>query len=215
MYIFQPDRFLLDQQIRRFAHYVSGRTLDVGAGSFNRYQRYFQVSSYVKTDHLAGPNVDVVASADQLPFGPAEFDSVVSTQVFEHLAQPALAAKEIARVLKTGGHLLLTVPQLNELHEEPHDYWRYTKYGLIALFKEAGFEVVVMDARGAYYSTLAQIRIRHWMGIFNLYQRPVLGRLASKFFSIYGRLMINLDRVWPNQDNQKQTIGWCAVFKKI
>jgi SAM-dependent methyltransferase len=215
MYIFQPDRFLLRKQIKAMAHYVSGKVLDVGAGERARYNDLFTFDKYIKMDVTEGPNVDVVGSADKMPFGDGEFDSVVCTQVFEHLVQPNLAAKEVARVLKSGGHLLITVPQMNELHEEPHDYFRYTKYGLISLFENAGLDMVSMEARGGFWTLLAQIKIRYITDLFNLYQHPLLGAIAGKIFRIGGEFAFWLDRLDKSKANHTHTIGWCAVVKKI
>src|SRR4051812_17765087 len=100
MYIFQPDRALLQEQIRKVAHFVRGKTLDIGAGEFNRYGKMFATDSYVKMDVHAGTNVDVVGSIEKIPFENESFDSVVCTQVFEHLPHPVKSADEVFRVLK-------------------------------------------------------------------------------------------------------------------
>ena len=170
MYIFQPDRYLLRKQISKIAHFIYGDVLDVGAGDRSRYDDLFKFYSYTKMDIKTGPNVDVSGSADKIPFSDAKFDSVVCTQVFEHLPHPYRGAREIARVLKPGGQLLLTVPQMNELHEEPHDYFRYTKYGLTVLFENVGLRLVHMEARGGYWSMLVQINIRYMTDLLNLYK---------------------------------------------
>lgn len=214
MYVFQPDRFLLQKQIKAVSHYVHGKVLDVGAGEVDRYGRFFSIKDRVRMDVHPGPNVDVVGSADNIPFDNESFDSVVCTQVFEHLKYPQKSAQEIFRVLKKGGHAVITVPQMNELHEEPHDYFRYTKYGLRVLFGDAGFKIVEENQRGGYYATLAQMRIRHLIGILKLYDRPFWGRVVGKFLMLYGRSMIWLDHKHLFTDDKTQTIGWCFVLKK-
>jgi SAM-dependent methyltransferase len=214
MYIFQPDRYLLTRQIRENASYIKGKTLDVGAGEMDRYGKFFKNVKIVRMDVNHRDTVDLVGSADCIPASDSEFDSIICTQVFEHLADPWKSAQELYRVLKLGGHVLLTVPQMNELHEEPHDYFRYTKYGLKAMFEKAGFKIEKIDQRGAYFSTLAQIKIRHFIGIFNLYKRPFLGRVIGKILKIYGMFMIYLDKIDRSSDNKTQTIGWCVILKK-
>ena len=214
MYIFQPDRYLLDKQIKKFAHYISGRVLDVGAGTINRYQKYFKADEYITTDYLPGPNISIVASADNLPFADGEFDAVVSTQVFEHLEFPEKAAAEISRVLKIGGHLLVTIPQTNELHEEPHDYFRYTRYGLEALFCHHGFKLIEIDQRGGYYVMMCQMKTRFLMQRYNLYERPWLGHLMSKMFKIMYLWSDWRDRRDSRFDNRRHAIGWVAIFEK-
>ncbi len=214
MYIFQPDRYLLDKQIRKFSHYIKGKVLDVGAGEFNRYSGYFKYSEYVRMDPRHVEHADVVGSADNIPLPDESFDSVVCTQVFEHLENPQKSAEEIYRVLRKGGYVLLTVPQMNELHEEPYDFFRYTKFGLKSMFEKPGFEVVEIDQRGGYYSTMAQMRIRHAIDKYSLYKNKFLGKIFSPICKIYGRFAIWMDNLDKSVSNTKHTIGWCIVLKK-
>jgi SAM-dependent methyltransferase len=214
MYIFQPDRYLLQEQIKKVAHYMGGAMLDIGAGEFNRYERHFKRTSYVKMDVHAGPNVDVVGSIEKMPFEAESFDSVVCTQVFEHIPHPQKGAEEVFRVLKKGGYFLMTVPQMNELHEEPHDYFRYTNFGLKTLFEDVGFTLVSVEARGGYFTTMSQMVCRYMLDRFRLHKRPFLGRIASPCFKIMTSCAFFLDRVDKSAANKKHTIGWCVICKK-
>lgn len=215
MYIFQPDLYLLEKQIKKSAQYISGRVLDVGAGSINRYGKHFEFDEYIRMDRAHVGKVDAIGSADDIPFLDESFDSVVCTQVFEHLEHPEKAAQEIYRVLKLGGYLLVTAPQTNELHEEPYDFFRYTKFGIISLFVSTGFTVKYEDQRGGFYSTVAQMNIRYIIDLFSLYKRPIIGRVFSKFiFYPYGMVCIILDKIDKTKANKKHAIGWCYIFKK-
>jgi SAM-dependent methyltransferase len=84
--------------------------------------------------------VDDACDMRRVPRG--AFDAVLCFEVLEHLASPDRALAAIADVLRPGGKLLVTVPHLSRLHEEPHDYFRYTGYGLRALTERAGLEVL-------------------------------------------------------------------------
>lgn len=85
-------------------------------------------------DVECGKGVDVVGDAHKLPFKDDEFELILCTEVLEHLHSPAVAVKEMKRVLKNGGLLILTTRFVFPLHDAPNDYYRFTKYGLKHLF---------------------------------------------------------------------------------
>jgi len=100
--------------------------------------------------------VDVIADLQQMPvIEDSSITTVLCTQVLEHLPRPWDAMAEICRVLAPGGHLILSVPHLSVIHEAPHDYYRYTRYGLEALCQQAGLEVVRIDEAGGLISFLS------------------------------------------------------------
>jgi SAM-dependent methyltransferase len=99
--------------------------------------------------------LDVVADLTRLPFPDGCFDHVLTTQTLEHLAEPGRFLAEAARVLAPGGRLWLTAPQCQKLHQEPHDYYRYTRYGLAYLLEKAGLVVESIEPQGGYLTFLA------------------------------------------------------------
>ena len=203
----------MDEQIKKYSPYIKGRVLDVGAGSYSRYIDFFKYQEYVKMDIELGENVDVVGRAEDIPFEQETFDSIVCTQVFEHLADPFKAASEIYRVLKNGGHCLITVPQVNELHEEPKDYFRYTKFGLAEIFSKQGFEILECDQSGGFFTMQAQLIIRYLIDRLGLPQRKWY-RLCNPFFKFFTKFMRFLDRIDKSQANRKHTLGWCLILRK-
>ena len=214
MYIYQIERTLITKQLARYARYITGDVLDIGGGEQNRYKKLFQYQTFTALDIRSGPKVDIVASADNIPLPDGSKDSVLSTQMLEHVKYPEKCVQEMYRVLRKGGHALITAPQWNELHSEPHDYWRYTKYGLIELFERNGFKLVEYEQRGGFFSVLGQMWIRYCIDRFNLHQHPIAGRIASKLFQIKGTFAIFLDRHDRSPANHKHAIGWCFVFIK-
>lgn len=129
------------------AHYVQGKTLDVGCGS-KPYCHLFPCSSYIGLDtHQSGHDhsqeeVDVFYDGVTIPFPDEHFDSVVSFQVLEHVFEPDTMVREMYRVLKKGGHLLLSVPFIWYEHEQPFDYGRYSSHGLKHLLEKHDFLVL-------------------------------------------------------------------------
>jgi SAM-dependent methyltransferase len=103
------------------------------------------------SDSLHQATADVVASLnDPLPIDGEVADSVLSLSVLEHLREPQVMLREACRILKPGGNLVLQVPWQWKIHEAPHDYYRYTPYGLQHLLEQAGFtEVEISPQAGA------------------------------------------------------------------
>jgi ubiquinone/menaquinone biosynthesis C-methylase UbiE len=142
--------------IRRCREYVSGKTLDFGAGNA-KYRDIIKSAAdeYVAFDLMPGPNIDVVGDVLNSPFADNEFDTVISTQVLEHVPKPWLMIKEIHRILKPGGVCILTAPFLTPYHADPHDYFRYTTEGMKSLFDD-GFETVECDYYGKSFMVLSE-----------------------------------------------------------
>ena len=92
--------------------------------------------------HPGGRAADVTADLQELPIDDASFDFVLCTEVLEHVIDPARACAEVRRILRREGGTLVTVPFVGELHEEPHDYRRFSSHGIERLLAEAGFEQV-------------------------------------------------------------------------
>ncbi len=213
MYLFQPERFLLEQQIKRRASSITGSVLDVGAGHVRRYERFFKTTEYIGLDTEKHELADVVGTADKIPFPDNRFDSIVCTQVLGDVFDFHAALDEFRRVLKPGGTILLTEGFMNELHDEPHDYYRFTKFSFEKLFAMHGFEVLHIDQRGGYFASRAQLRIRYYIDRFKLYSKK-WAIFLRPLFSLYGRLAIARDTRDTSVANRKHALGWCVVARK-
>lgn len=213
--IFQPDRYLLKKQIAKLSHFIKGRVLDVGSGpNGGRYRNFFFSNDYVTLDINPDYNPDIVGSALKIPAPDNSFDGIVCFQVLDDLKNPAQAVKEMSRVLKPDGYGLISVPQSSELHDEPNDYWRFTKYGIGVLLSEAGLEVIEILPRGGFWSLKTQITARYFIDLLGLYRHKVLGRIFNPFFLICGIIAIWLDVIDKSKANRRHTIGWLVLFKK-
>lgn len=148
---FQQTRQVLEHAQK----YILGRTLDLGAG-LAKYKEVIKqkTSEYVAFDMKQGPNIDVVGDALNLPFPDESFDTIVSTQVLEHVEKPWVMVKEIHRVLKNGGSCILTAPFLEPYHADPADYFRYTVEGAKSLFRNEGFQIIESGSYGKPFSVL-------------------------------------------------------------
>jgi SAM-dependent methyltransferase len=100
-------------------------------------------------------DVDLLVDVQAMPeVASGSFACALCTQVLEHLPRPWDALAELSRVLAPGGTLILTVPHLSVMHEAPHDYFRFTEFGLRALCKRAGLDVIAIEATGGIFTFL-------------------------------------------------------------
>ena len=141
---------------------LGGRLLDNGCGN-QPFRPWYEpwVKQVVALDATPGDGVGVLGFADRLPFAAETFDTVLATEVLEHVENVERAAAELFRVLRPGGHALITVPYLYPTHEAPYDFRRFTHFGLADLLRRNGFEVLSLQAKGgpgimlAHYAVLA------------------------------------------------------------
>lgn len=121
------------QKVKEFG-LAEAKTLEVGSRDINGSVRDHFAGEYVGVDMSDGPGVDIVASSHALPFPDRSFDCVVCTEMLEHDVEPWRTVVEIARVLRPGGHLLLTARGIGfPLHDYPGDHWRFSCTALVAL----------------------------------------------------------------------------------
>ena len=151
--------------LERVAPQARGRLLDVGCGQ-KPYERIFRpfLDEYVgieREDTFALTHAsdtagrpDLVYDGNRLPFDDRSFDTVLNVQVLEHTPRPSELVKEMARVLRDDGRLILSAPFQFRLHEEPHDYFRYSPHGLRELCRDAGLDVVEVHPMGSLWSVI-------------------------------------------------------------
>ena len=159
-------RISLDRFIA--SHATARRTLDIGAQN-GPYAAHFP--HRVALDIRRGIGVQIIGDTQALGIADATFDVVLCTEVLEHLPEPQQAVDEMFRVLKPGGQLLLTTRFLFPIHDAPHDYFRYTKYGLRHLLRR--FEILELHEETDAVGTLAVLVQRLGMQAQTLGWRPL------------------------------------------
>jgi SAM-dependent methyltransferase len=153
----------IEDAVAKFAQSLpaGARVLDAGAGE-SQYAHHFARQRYCGVDLAVGDaswdysRLDVIADLTLLPFAAGAFDAALHIVTIEHLCEPARALAEIARTLAPGGALLVAAPHEWEVHQAPHDYFRYTRYGLSYLLEQAGCEIREIRAAGGYFRLLAR-----------------------------------------------------------
>lgn len=130
--------------------------LDAGAGEAP-YRGLFAHARYESADFLGSnrryAKPTYACDLASIPVEDARFDFVVFNQVMEHLPEPRAVLLELFRVLKPSGKMIYTGPLFFEEHEQPYDFYRYTRFGLRHLFEKAGFEVERLDWLEGFFGT--------------------------------------------------------------
>lgn len=169
--LFKPSYMAMriaGKNIRQLAEtYLKGKLLDIGCGEKWKKDLIGDiVGEYIGLDHPGTEHdsgaVDRFGTAYDIPAADDEFESVICTSVLEHLEEPARALRECRRVLKTGGCALFTMPQSWHLHEEPRDFYRYTRYGLVYLFEQSGFSIEVLQPLSGFWATNLSAQSYYW-----------------------------------------------------
>jgi SAM-dependent methyltransferase len=144
--------------LERVRHHARGQLLDIGCGSkpfapvlAGGITRYWGTDLSV-SPYLGTARLDAYATAYAQPFRHGSFDTVLGLSMVTYLAEPLDFLIEVHRVLRPGGMLLLEFTQMVPLHDEPWDFFRYTRYGARHLLEKAGFEVVEVVPIGGLWS---------------------------------------------------------------
>jgi SAM-dependent methyltransferase len=164
--------------VKALSSHVHGKCIDIGCGDMP-YRKLIEdrAEQYDSLDmERRVPDVKFIGSVqDMNMIENSTYDSALCLEVLEHVRDPFKAVSEINRIMKPGGILVCSVPHLSRLHEEPNDYFRYTKYGLTHLFESSGFEMISIEPRGGLFCFLAhQVSLVLLLPIWHV---PLLKRL--------------------------------------
>lgn len=194
---------LIERSIALLAPELTGELLDVGCGQ-QPYASYFTHVTRKRTSDFDSKRgkVDFECPANKIPLPNASLDSILCTEVLEHVPEPLAVWREFNRLLRPGGKVLLATPMYWPGHEEPYDFYRYPEYGLRHLAKESGFQIVRLIPRGGPWAMLGQVGL-HAMPQFIRFRWQ--RRLWNKFF-------LKLDG-W--RCSARLTLGWTVLAIKM
>jgi len=165
---------------RHLPSHARGRLVDLGCGTVPLYAAYRSLVSEVICVDWSGnassaQHLDIAHDLNQpLPLDSSRYDTVILSDVLEHIRKPEALLAEVARILAPRGKLLLNVPFLYWLHEQPHDYFRYSEHALRSFVEQCGLRLVLLEGLGGAPEVLADIVGKH------LSQLPAVGGLASR-----------------------------------
>jgi SAM-dependent methyltransferase len=187
------------------------RVLDAGAGEC-AYKDRFTQQRYTGVDLGIGDarwnyaQLDAMADLSRLPFRDGAFAAAVNIVTLEHVREPGVVLAELARVLAPGGRLLLVVPHEWEEHQTPHDYFRYTRYGVRYLLERAGFAAIEVEPVGGFFRLLSR-RLLNALQFF-----PGIWFFAGALLFVPGALLLPLFEPLDRQRNF--TLGFICTVRK-
>ncbi len=192
--------------------YCSGMLLDCGCGDVPYYGIYKEKISDVycidwENTGTQQLHIDQFVNLNErIQIESEKFDSILLSDVLEHIAEPELLINELYRILKPSGKLVVMVPFLYRLHEEPHDYYRYTEYALKHLLEKAGFKIVKIESYGGIVDVIFDMLNK---GFFNSKAKSKLLNNVYVFvkkLSYFKRINENRRLTFP--------LGYCLAAEK-
>jgi SAM-dependent methyltransferase len=191
------------------------RVLDAGAGE-GQHARWFERQRYCGVDLGIGDanwnysRLDAIADLTNLPFRGGAFAACLNIVTLEHVREPGCVLAELGRVLEPGGRLLLIAPHEWEVHQAPHDFFRYTRHGLEHLLRKGGFTEVEIRPVGGYFRLLAR-RLLNGLQFFSGGARWLLFAPAALFLAPPALILPALDFL----DRERNfTLGYICVARK-
>lgn len=192
--------------IEKNTQQLKGNLLDFGCGS-KPYKDLFEVENYIGVDVFERghphetESIDVYYDGKFLPFKNEYFDSMFSSQVFEHIFNLDQMLLELKRVLKKDGFALFTVPFVWDEHEIPYDFGRYSSFGIKYLLEKNGFEILSLDKSTKFLETIFQLwnlYLYHKLYTKNKYLNIFINFIFISPFTILG---IIISALLPNNKN--------------
>lgn len=199
--------------ISRHINKLNGKLLDFGCGS-KPYKNLINVEEYIGLDFPSEGHdhsnelIDVFYDGKNIPFGDNFFDSIFSSEVFEHVFNLDEVLNELFRVLKPDGIILITCPFVIGEHEQPNDFARYTSFALKHIMVKSGFEVIHYEKLGDSIDAIVQLRLTYFQKNIMPYVEkiPVLRSLLRKgvntllnvYANLSGRLLPKSDELYLN-----------------
>jgi SAM-dependent methyltransferase len=187
---------------------AAGRVLDYGCADQPYRRLLAEGTEYVPADLPGNPQADVEVQPDgTVPLPDDSFDAVLSTQVLEHVQDPATYLSECFRVLRPGGRMLLSTHGIMVWHPDPVDHWRWTCGGLRHAVESAGFEVVRFEGVVGLAATGLQL-VQDSM----IYAMP---RLLRKPFAFVMQALMGLaDRIQGAESRRYNALVFVLVAEK-
>ena len=197
-------------------NYARGKLIDLGCGKvplFEAYKNYVTDNICVDWKNTKHPNEYLDYECDlteALPFKDGEFDTIILSDVLEHIPQPENLWQEMSRILAPKGKAFVNTPFYYCLHETPHDYFRYTEYALRRFAKQVGLRIIELRALGGAPEIGADILAKNFLYL------PAIGK--SLAIAIQSFTIAFIKTVWGKRLSEKTSVlfplGYFLIAEK-
>lgn len=198
---YDVDALLFADIVRFLPTVTAGDVLDYGAGN-SPYRTFLRFNRYVTADitqNTAGTIEHLILPGSPLPEADACFDLILLMDVLEHLPDPDVVITELRRLLRPGGRMIVSTPFIYREHEAPHDYVRYTPFGLRRLFAGHGGTVLRLSKVGNIWYTLYTLFLERGIVEGEHITLSIAGRFVNKVARMVLPLLLPLlDRTVPD-----------------
>lgn len=212
-------RVILKQAMKKYCY---GKTVDLGAGR-GKYKKIIKqyATEYISIDNGSSNyqfkkeneigNIDLVCDLEneKIPLQNSSVDTIICTEVIEHIANPPHLFKEINRILKPNGYLILSSDWLSPYHPEPKDYWRFSPDAYKYLCQISNLKLIECNSKGGYYTMKYYLLTRK----IDL-QKDIIKKIFLKFSKLSRTIENILFFIDQKNKQEKNTIGHLIVAKK-
>lgn len=212
--------FFQNDLIECLNKYAIGKLIDIGCGNKpyasiinNKVDKYLGCDIVQSSDNC----VDLICEATSIPLPSESFDTVLSTQTIEHVANYQDLVNEAYRLLKNDGYFIVSGPMYWPLHEEPYDFFRFTKHGFKFILNQAGFEVIETKSNGGKWALCGQVILHTLFPEIQKSKRFKWRILRTIFKSLGGIRGINnfFLKMDLGARNEISTMNYVIVAKKL
>jgi SAM-dependent methyltransferase len=196
--------------------HAKGKLLDLGCGKVPLYEAYREFvtdiicidwSNTLHKNEYLDYELDLTK---KLPFSDKEFDTIILSDVLEHIPVPGQLWKEMTRILLRNGKIIINVPFYYWLHEEPHDYYRYTEFALRRFVEICGLRLIKLQPIGGAPEVMADIFAK------NILRLPKLGRslaLAAQWLML-GFIRTKFGKKVSEATSSSFPLAYCLIAEK-
>lgn len=219
------------------------KIIDVSSGArpYEKYCKHLNYTSHefegnteildvFRNEQIKNNDHDIYSPIESIPVKDGEFDNVLCTEVFEHIPEPVNAMKELVRICKPGGKILITAPFVSRIHQKPHHYYSgFSPFFYKFLENKFNLKILEFKSQGdtfllAYQENVQIFRHEHPI-IKNDNNLKIIFEKIKNFITYY---TISMSKLYKNitdksnspnemteiNDFNHSTIGYCVIFQK-